>query len=86
MEFIIDFLTTESRNNIIMVVMDWLSKMAHFMPLRFSEGEASIIMVVKLLFDNIFKLYGLPKEIISDRDPWFTFNITHQLYHFAGIN
>ena len=60
--------------------------MAHFVSLRFGKGEADIIMVVKLLFDHIFKLYGLPKEIISDRDPWFTFDIARQLCRYAGID
>ena len=49
-----------------MVVVDRLSKMAHFMPLCFGEGEVDIIMVVKLLFNYVFKFYGLLKEIISD--------------------
>ena len=69
-----------------MVVVDRLSKMAHFIPLRFGEGKADIIIMVKLLFDYIFKLYGLLKKIISNRDPWFTFNIARQLCHYARIN
>ena len=60
--------------------------MAYFIPLHFGKGEADIIMVAKLLFDYIFKLYGLLKEIILDRDPRFTFNIARQLYRYAGIN
>ena len=75
MDFMIDFPITELRNNTVMVVVNRLSKMAHFMPLRFGEGEADTIMVVKLLFDYIFKFYGLPKEIISDRDPRFTSDV-----------
>ena len=77
---------TELKNNTIMVVVDWLSKMAHFIPLRFGEGEADIIMVAKLLFDHIFKLHDLPKKIISNRDPRFTSDIARQLYCHAGIN
>ena len=69
-----------------MVVVDWLSKMAYFIPLYFGEGEADTMIVVKLLFDHVFKLYNLPKKIISDRDPWFTFDVAHQLYRHAGIN
>ena len=52
-----------------MVVVNRLSKMAHFIPLYFGEGKANIIIVVKLLFDYIFKFYGLPREIISDQNP-----------------
>ena len=69
-----------------MVVVNRLSKIMHFIPLRFGEGEADIIIMVKLLFNYIFKLYGLPRKIILDRDPRFTFNITRQLYRHARIN
>ena len=86
MDFMTNFPITESRNNTVMVVVDRLSKMAHFIPLRFGEGEADTIMVAKLLFDHIFKLHGLPREIISDRDPRFTSNVARQLCRHAGIN
>ena len=86
MDFIINFLITELRNNTIIIVVDRLSKITHFIPLRFGEGKADIIIVAKLLFDCIFKLYGLLKKIISDRDPGFTFNIARQLYRHARIN
>ena len=66
MDFVINFPITELRNNAVMVVVDRFSKMAHFMPLRFGRGEADIMMVVKLLFDYIFKLHGLLREIVSD--------------------
>ena len=79
MDFIINFLITKLRNNAVIVVMDRLSKITHFIPLRFGEGEADIIIMVKLLFDYIFKFYNLLKEIISDRDPWFTLDIARQL-------
>ena len=49
-----------------MVVVDRFSKMTYFIPLYFGEGEADTMMVVKFLFDYIFKFYGLLKKIISD--------------------
>ena len=86
MDFVIDFLITELKNNTVIVIVDRLSKITHFIPLRFGKGETDIIMVAKLLFDHIFKLYGLPKEIISDRDSRFIFNIARQLCRQARIN
>ena len=44
----INFFITELRNNIIMMVVHSLFKIAYFVPLRFSKGEAHIIMVAKL--------------------------------------
>ena len=75
MDFMIDFPMTKLRNNIIMVVVDRFFKMTYFMLLHFGEGKADIMIVIKFLFDYIFKFYRLLKEIISDRDPWFIFNI-----------
>ena len=86
MDFIINFPIIKSRNNIIIIVVNRLSKMTHFIPLYFGESEADIIIMVKLLFNHIFKFHGLPRKIISDRDPRFTFNIARQLYRYAGIS
>ena len=69
-----------------MVVVDRFSKMAYFIPLCFGEGKADIIMVVKLLFNHVFKFHDLPREIISDRDSRFIFDIARQLCHYVGIN
>ena len=69
MDFVTDFLITtiaRPRVNTVLVVVDCLSKMAHFMPLWFGKGKASTEVVIKLLFNHVFKLHGLPKEIVSD--------------------
>ena len=66
MDFIIDFPITELKNNTLIVVVNWLSKMTYFIPLHFGEGKADIIIMVKLLFDHIFKFYGLLRKIMSD--------------------
>ena len=86
MDFVINFLITELKNNIIMVVVDWLFKMAHFILLYFDTGKADTIIIIKFLFDYIFKLYNLLKEIILNRNSRFTFNIARQLYYYIRIN
>jgi hypothetical protein len=53
----------------ILVVVDKYSKFAHFVPLRHQFSAAS---VAKVFMDNIYKLHGLPKSIILDRDRIFT--------------
>ena len=78
MDFIIDLpITKEIKYNIIMVVVNRLSKMAHFVPLCFGKGQAFTEFIIKLLFNYIFKLHGLPKEIVSDCDRRFTSDIAH---------
>jgi hypothetical protein len=56
---------------VIMVVVDRLTKFAHFLPL---SHPYTVTDVAKIFFDNIYKVYGLPTSIISDRDPVFTSN------------
>jgi len=49
---------------VIMVIVDMLSKYAHFLPLA---HPFTALQVAQLYFDQIYKLHGLPKAIISDR-------------------
>ncbi len=43
--------------------------MAHFIP---TKDEATAQETGKLFFTHIFKHHGLPKDIMSDRNPKFT--------------
>jgi hypothetical protein len=54
--------------SVILVVVDRLTKYAHFLPVKHPYIAISI---AKLFLDNIVKLHGLPKSIVSDRDPIF---------------
>ena len=42
--------------------------------------------VVKLFQDNIWKLYGLPKSIITNREVQFTVEITKELNNILEID
>lgn len=54
--------------SVILVVVDRLTKYAHFLPVK---HPYTAISIAKLFLDNIVKLHGLPKSIVSDRDPIF---------------
>ena len=68
MDFIEGLPLSNSKSTIFTVV-DRLSKYAHFLPL---SHPYTVIGVAHIFFDNIFKLHGMPKSIVCDRDPTFT--------------
>jgi hypothetical protein len=51
------------------VVVYRLSKYAHFMAINHPYTAVSIAQV---FFENIFKLHGMPRSIVCDRDLVFT--------------
>ena len=52
-----------------MVVVDKLSKATHFIPVKTTYKAANIN---DIFLKQISRLHGMPKVIISDRDPKFT--------------
>ena len=68
-----DFITklprTQKRHDSIWVVVDRLTKAAHFIP---TKSTRIAEYLVELYINNIVRLHGIPKEIVSDRDPLFT--------------
>ena len=72
-----DFMThlPESKGfDSIMVVVDRVSKMPHFVPSQCvpTRDTATAQEVGRLYFDKVVKHHGMQKSIISDRDPKFT--------------
>jgi hypothetical protein len=55
--------------SVILVVVDRLTKYAHFYPLKHPYSTASVSTV---FLNNVVKLHGLPRSIVSDRDKVFT--------------
>ena len=64
-----------------MVVVDQLSKRAHFI---FTTTDVSAAGVAQLFFNNIWKHHGLPQTIISDRDSKFTAKFWQTLWPLLG--
>ena len=67
--------------DVIMVVMDRLTKYVHFVPL---SNPYTVAKVALLFFQNVFKLHGMPTVIVSDRDAIFTFNFWSELFQLQG--
>uniref|UniRef100_A0A3P9M8J2 Integrase catalytic domain-containing protein n=1 Tax=Oryzias latipes TaxID=8090 RepID=A0A3P9M8J2_ORYLA len=68
----LDFVTglpSSRGNTTILTVVDRFSKAVHYIPL---PQLPSATETAKLLVHHVFRLYGLPTDIVSDRGPQFT--------------
>ena len=68
--------------NSILIMMDHLSKQAHFIA---TMSDITSLGVAQLFGDSIWKLHGLPEEVISDRGPQFVSNFMQGLSEILGI-
>ena len=81
----IDFiggLPVSSSRSMIFVVVDQLTKYAHFLPISHPDTAQT---GAKTFFEIFFKLHGMPATIISDRDPVFTSSFWKDLFRLQGV-
>ena len=69
MDFVSGLPLTPNKKDAIWVVVDRLTKSAHFVPIR---TDYSLDKLVELYVSQIVKLHGVPISIVLDRDPRFT--------------
>jgi hypothetical protein len=72
MDFITGLPRTSKQHDSIMVVVDKLTKAAHFIPLKTTQKAAD---VVDIFLKEVARLHEIPKTIVFDRDPKFTSNL-----------
>ena len=65
------------KHDSIMVIANTLSKEAHFIPIKFSYKDVNI---ADIFMKYIFRLHGIPKVILLDRDIKFTRNFWKSLF------
>ena len=68
--------------SVVLVVVDRLTKYAHFFPLK---HPFSALSVARVLFDGVLKLHGLPNTMVFDRDKVFTSSVWTELFKLVGI-
>jgi len=80
-DFVVE-LPESSGHDTIMTIVDSVSKRVHFVPMHITvtvEGAA------RLFLHHVWKLYGLPKRVVSDHGPQFIASFTKELYRLLGI-
>jgi transposase InsO family protein len=81
MDFVEGF-PKSSGKEVILVVVDRLTKMAHFIAL---SHPYSVQTVAQAFMDNIFKLHGPPVIIVTDRDRIFTSNMWQAMFKSLNV-
>lgn len=69
MDFIFDLPRTQTGHDGIWTIIDHFNKQAHFIPVR---KKISADQMARLFMQHIFKYHGMPKSIVSDKDPRMT--------------
>ena len=74
---------SKSDHDMILIAVDRLTKMAHFIP---TTSKVTAKETTELFLRYVFQYHGLPDNIISDRDPKFTSHFWKNLHKILGIN
>ena len=69
MDFLSGFPLTQRKHDAVWVIMDRLTKSAHFLPVQL---DCSMDRLAELYVSEIVRLHGIPLSIVSNRDPRFT--------------
>ena len=81
MDFVSALPRTPAGNEVVWVIVDRLTKSAHFIPLRVG---CTMEKLARLYVREIVRLHGVPKEIISDRDSRFVSHFWQSLHVTLG--
>jgi hypothetical protein len=83
MDFITGLPRTNKQYDSIMVVVEKLTKDAHFVPMKTTHTPTNI---EEIFMKEIARLHWIPRKIVSDRDTKFTSNLWRGLFKGFGTN
>ena len=81
MDFVSGFPFTQKKHDSVWVIIDRLTKSAHFLPVLL---DYSMDRLAELYVSEIIWLHGIPLSIASDRDPRFTSRFWKDLQSTLG--
>jgi hypothetical protein len=82
MDYIVQLPRTARGHDAILVVVDRLTKRAHFISTR---TNVTAMETAQLFVDNVFRLHGLPRTIVTDRDTRFVGNFWRSLFSLLDV-
>jgi hypothetical protein len=77
MDFIVGLPRIQAGYDLIWVIVDRLTQVAHFIPVKTTYSTAKL---VELYMSKIMCLHGVPKKIMSDRASQFTSKFWEKLH------
>jgi hypothetical protein len=83
MDFIVGVPRTQAGYDSIWVIVDHLTKVAHFIPVKMTYSGAKLI---ELYMSRIVCLHGVPKRIVPDRGSQFTSKFWEKLHESMDTN
>jgi hypothetical protein len=81
MDFIVGFPRTAKGYDSIWVIIDRLTKIAHFLPVKTVHP---VVVYAQLYIARILSLHVVPKTIVSDRGPQFVSKFWEELHKSLG--
>ena len=82
MDWMTDLPVTKRGFDSILVVVDYLTKFAHFIPCKKVDTSADVASTLRR---EVVRLHGVPEGIVSDRDPKLLSNFMQDLFLQIGI-
>ncbi|CAM6102376.1 unnamed protein product [Calypogeia fissa] len=69
--------------DVILTIVDHFSKMAYFLP---TYKTVSAWEVANMVFNSVFRMWGLPLQILLDRNSRFTWHFWKALFRLSGTD
>ncbi|OMO91869.1 reverse transcriptase [Corchorus capsularis] len=83
MDFVMGLPRSTKGNNVIWVIVDRLTKSAHFLPIK---STTPLDKLAQMYVDEIVRLHGVPVSIVSDRDSRFVSKFWASLQRAMGTD